>query len=43
VTVIVSSRLPTRMSTLTFAVNAAVRRMPSRLTVLKPGKVNVTL
>jgi hypothetical protein len=43
VTVIVSSRLPMRMSTLTFAVNAAVRRMPSRLTLLKPGSEYVTL
>jgi hypothetical protein len=38
----VSSSVPTRISTFTVAVNDAVSSMPSRLTVLKPGSVNVT-
>ena len=42
-TVIVSSSDPTFMSALTDAVNAPVSSMPSRLTVLKPVSVNVTL
>ena len=37
-TVTVSSTVPTFMSALTFAVNAVVSSMPSRLTVLKPGQ-----
>ena len=43
VTVIVSSSAPTRSSAFTVAVNAPVSSMPSRLTVLKPGSVNVTV
>ncbi len=43
VTVTVSSSAPTRISTLTFAVNEAVSSMPSRFTVLKPGRLNVTV
>ena len=43
VTVIVSSTPPTRMSALTVAVTAPASSMPSRLTVAKPGSVNVTL
>ena len=43
VTVIVSSTVPTFMSALTFAVNAVVSSIPSRLTVLKPVSVNVTV
>ena len=42
VTVIVSSRVPTARSALTVATNVPVSSMPSRLTVLKPGKANVT-
>ena len=42
VTVIVSSRAPTLSSLLTVATNVPVSSMPSRLTVLKPGSVNVT-
>jgi hypothetical protein len=43
VTVIVSSTAPTCIETLTFAVNAAGNSIPSRLTTLKPGNVNVTV
>ena len=42
VTVIVSSRAPTFRSPFTVATNAPDSSMPSRLTVLKPGSVNVT-
>jgi hypothetical protein len=42
-TVMVSSTPPTRMSALTVAVKAVVRTIPSRRTVLNPGKVKVTL
>ena len=42
-TVTVSSSAPTRRSALTVAVNAAGRSIPSRLTVAKPGRVNVTV
>ena len=42
VTVIVSSSAPTFRSALTVATNVPVSSMPSRLTVLKPGSVNVT-
>src|SRR6267143_1642457 len=42
VTVIVSETLPTVSSTFTAAVNDVVSSMPSRLTVAKPGSVNVT-
>jgi hypothetical protein len=42
VTVIVSSIAPTRSSAFTDATNDPVSSMPSRLTVLKPGTVNVT-
>ena len=41
-TVIVSSTPPTRMSAFTAAVNDVVSSIPSRLTVAKPGSVNVT-
>jgi hypothetical protein len=43
VTVIVSSTVPTRISALTVAVNDAVSSIPSRLTELKPARVNVTV
>jgi hypothetical protein len=42
-TVIVSSTLPTLSSAFTVAVNDPVNSMPSRLTVVKPGSVKVTL
>ena len=42
-TVTVSSRVPTFISALTVAVNPDVISMPSRLNVLNPGKVKVTL
>ena len=42
VTVIVSSRPPTRISTGMVSVCEPVSSMPSRLTVLKPGSVNVS-
>ena len=41
-TVIVSSMAPTLMSTLIEAVKFPVSSMPSRLTVLKPVRLNVT-
>jgi hypothetical protein len=41
-TVIVSSRPPTRSSAFTVALNDPVSSMPSRLTVEKPGRLNVT-
>ncbi len=43
VTVIVSASSPTRSSALTVAVNVPVSSMPSRLKVLNPGSVNVTV
>ena len=43
VTVMVSSSAPTRRSAFTVAMNDPVSSMPSRLTVLKPGSVNVTV
>ena len=43
VTVIVSASAPTFRSALTVAVNEPVSSMPSRLTVLKPVSVNVTV
>ena len=43
VTVMVSSRLPTRRSPLTVATKSPVSSMPSRLTVLNPGSVKVTM
>jgi hypothetical protein len=43
VTVIVSSSAPTRISTFTVAVNAAVSWMPSRRMTLKPGRVKTTV
>ena len=43
VTVIVSSSAPTRRSASIFAVNDPDSTMPSRFTVLKPGRVNATL
>ena len=43
VTVTVSSRAPTFMSALTGAVNPVVSSMPSRLMMLKPANVNVTV
>ena len=43
VTVIVSSTAPTRSSAGTVATNDPVSSMPSRLTVLKPVSVNVTV
>ena len=42
-TVTVSASSPTAIDASTLAVNAAVRTMPSRTTVLKPGSVKVTL
>jgi hypothetical protein len=42
VTVIVSSRAPTFKSPLTVATKLPDSSMPSRLTVLNPGKENVT-
>src|SRR5438477_8611055 len=42
VTVIVSSRVPTLRSALTVATKVPESSMPSRLTVLKPGRENVT-
>ena len=42
-TVMVSSSDPTRRSALTFAVNPAESSMPSRITVVKPGSVKVTV
>ena len=41
-TVIVSSSEPTFNSAFTVAVNPVVKAIPSRLTVPKPGSVNVT-
>ena len=43
VTVTVSVTAPTRMSAFTVAVKDAVSSMPSRLTVLNPVSVKVTL
>ncbi len=43
VTVMVSSTAPTRRSVSTVAVKVPVNWMPSRLTVLNPGSVNVTV
>ena len=43
VTVMVSSTLPTRRSPFTVAVNPAVSTIASRLTVLNPVSVNVTV
>ena len=43
VTVIVSATVPTRRSTFTVAVNDPASSIPSRLTVLKPASVNVTV
>ena len=43
VTVTVSVTAPTRSSAFTVAVNEPVSSMPSRLTVVKPGSVKVTL
>ena len=43
VTVIVSSSAPTFRSALTVATKVPAISIPSRLTVLKPGKVNVTV
>jgi hypothetical protein len=43
VTVMVSSTAPTCMSAFTVAVNDPVSSIPSRLTVLNPGSVNVTV
>ena len=42
VTVIVSSRPPTRISTGMVSVCEPVNSMPSRFTVLKPGSVTVS-
>ena len=42
-TVIVSASVPTFRSALTVAVNDPVSSIPSRLTVLKPVSVKVTL
>ena len=42
-TVMVSSTAPTRSSAFTVAVNPVVSSTPSRLTVLKPGNVKVTV
>ena len=42
-TVIVSSTLPTIISAFTAAVNELVNSTPSRLTDLKPGRLNVTV
>ena len=41
-TVMVSSRAPTRSSPFTWAVVSATTSMPSCLVVLNPGSVNVT-
>ena len=43
VTVIVSSSEPTRSSAFTVAVNPEVSTIPSRLKVVNPGSVNVTM
>jgi hypothetical protein len=43
VTVTVSSTAPTRISALTVATNEPLSSRPSRLTVLKPGSVKVTV
>ncbi len=43
VTVMVSSRLPTRISASTLAVNPAASRIPSRTTVVNPSRAKVTL
>ena len=43
VTVIVSASAPTFRSALIVAMNDPVSSMPSRLTVLNPGSVNVTV
>ena len=43
VTVMVSSTAPTRSSAFTVAANDPASSMPSRLTVLKPVSVNVTV
>ena len=43
VTVIVSSRLPTRSSALTLAVKAADSSMPSRRTGVNPTRVKITV
>ena len=43
VTVIVSASCPTRRSALTVAVNDPVSSIPSRLNVLNPDSVNVTV
>jgi hypothetical protein len=42
-TVIVSSTVPTFRSAFTVAVKPVVNSTPSRFTVLKPGKVKVTM
>ena len=42
-TVIVSATLPSCISMSTVAVNSARSSIPVRLTVLKPGSVNVTV
>ena len=42
-TVMVSSSAPTRRSPFTVAVNPAVSTIPSRLTVLKPARLKVTV
>ena len=39
----VSSSEPTFISALIVAVNPDVKSMPSRLNVLKPGRLNVTV
>ena len=43
VTTMVSWSVPTLMSVFTVAMNDPVSSIPSRLTVLKPGSVNVTV
>ena len=43
VTVIVSSTAPTRRSAFTVATKLPVSTIPSRLTALNPGSVNVTV
>jgi hypothetical protein len=43
VTTTVSASAPTAMSAFTFAVNPVVNTMPSRRTVLNPGRPNVTV
>ena len=43
VTVTVSSSAPTRRSALTVAVKPVLSSIPSRLTVLNPGSVKVTV